>query len=200
MEKERRRFLRVIGGAAVTLAVPSCSESNDSPPKAGDGGSDPSGHGSSGSSDASSSSGPTSSSSGMGGASSTSSSSSAAGGSGGKSNCDPPGTSAGAVSQFTNGLYQVTGKKFLIGRDASGLYAMTSICTHQLCNMNKQGSVDAGGIRCTCHMSEFDLNGEVLVGPATKPLNHYAVAIACDGTVWVDTATVVDKSTRIPVP
>ena len=86
---------------------------------------------------------------------------------------------------------------FVSGRDADGLYAMTSLCSHQFCNMNIDGTVKATGIVCTCHQSAFDNDGVVTKGPAGKALKHYAMALACDGTLRVDTTKVVDASTRL---
>jgi Rieske Fe-S protein len=102
-------------------------------------------------------------------------------------------------SAFPDGLSKVPGTTFLIGRDADGIYAMSAICTHQSCNMNKFGSMSSAGVRCVCHMSEFALDGSVTVGPAMVALNHFAVGLGCDGTIRVDTMTIVDKATRLAV-
>jgi Rieske Fe-S protein len=44
-------------------------------------------------------------------------------------------------------------------------------CTHSACEVNYD--VDHTRFYCPCHGSEFDLYGQVLKGPATKPLNYY---------------------------
>jgi len=112
----------------------------------------------------------------------------------------PAGVSVGAVALFAaEGLHQIPGSSLLIGRDAQGLYARSSLCTHSGCNMNTKGKLLAnGGIHCNCHGSEFDLTGVVTRGPAAKALSAEAVAVGDDGNVYVDASTPVDPSFRVP--
>jgi nitrite reductase/ring-hydroxylating ferredoxin subunit len=144
---------------------------------------------------------------------SSSSSGGGAGGSGGSGGAGGQGGSGGAPcgvgelagnpTEFTaNGLYRITGKSFLIGKDAGGYYAMTALCTHKLCNMNKFGAMKAANtqIECTCHGSVFDANGAALSGLAKQPLKHFALAVGCDMALYVDTGTVVDAATRLTLP
>lgn len=51
-------------------------------------------------------------------------------------------------------------------RDGSGFYALSLVCTHLGCTV----TVSSGRLSCPCHGSEFDRQGEVLKGPADKPL------------------------------
>jgi cytochrome b6-f complex iron-sulfur subunit len=68
--------------------------------------------------------------------------------------------------------------------DPSGIVALSAVCTHLGCTvayadgsaMTSCGSVPGGGFWCSCHCSEFALDGSVLVGPATKALPKYVVA------------------------
>src|SRR5437867_3130285 len=85
--------------------------------------------------------------------------------------CGPSGPSgkidAGNVSQLPVGsLRAVPSEAVAIGRDDKGVYAMTLICTHASCDMGTQGSVSPSGIRCSCHGSVFDKDGNVVQGPA----------------------------------
>ncbi len=59
--------------------------------------------------------------------------------------------------------------------------ALSAVCTHQGCEV-RPGS---NGLRCPCHGSAFSLEGEVLRGPAKKPLPVYPVRVA-DGQVTID--------------
>lgn len=86
-----------------------------------------------------------------------------------------------------------------LGRDAQGLYAMTTTCTHQGCDMRGQGRVSGDHITCRCHGSEFDANGAVLVGPASSPLQHYAVSVDARGDVTVHGGQEVSADARTPV-
>lgn len=101
------------------------------------------------------------------------------------------------------GLHRVPGTLVLIGRDAGGVYARSSLCTHKKCDMNTSwGSTQGmnGGIYCGCHKSSFNELGVPTSGPATAALPALAVSIAKDGTVSVDADTKVDASVRATIP
>src|SRR5512142_904478 len=73
--------------------------------------------------------------------------------------------SAGNVSELQVGMVRaVPGAPVFVGRDSAGVYAMTSTCTHQGCDMASDGTVTTT-IVCHCHDSAFDLNGNVVRGP-----------------------------------
>ncbi|HTQ03668.1 MAG TPA: Rieske (2Fe-2S) protein [Polyangiaceae bacterium] len=108
--------------------------------------------------------------------------------------------SAGNVSNLPVGTLRVlAGAPAFIGRDAGGLYAMTSTCTHAGCDMAVDGNVTSSGVLCGCHGSRFDANGDVVSGPANAPLAHFAVAIDAAGNVTVDGGSKVSASTRTAV-
>ena len=108
--------------------------------------------------------------------------------------------SAGNVSSVPVGhLDFVDNEPIILGRDAGGLYAMTSICTHQDCNMSGSGGIDASGIFCSCHGSRFTRTGAVAQGPAQSALIHYKVDLAADGTITVQANSIVDASARTSV-
>jgi Rieske Fe-S protein len=86
-----------------------------------------------------------------------------------------------------------------IGRDQNGVYALTSTCTHQGCDVSVQGSGDSVVLFCPCHRSQFDRNGAVLQGPANAPLAHFAVEIDAMGNITIHGGTQVDASTRVRV-
>jgi Rieske Fe-S protein len=60
--------------------------------------------------------------------------------------------------------------------------ALSLVCTHQGCAINYQETNQV--LFCPCHGSEFDLNGNVLHGPAVIPLAKYTVSIS-DNTLTV---------------
>ncbi len=95
----------------------------------------------------------------------------------------------------------VPGRPVVLARDADGLYAFSSICTHQGCDIASEGSIitatgTATGLRCDCHGSMFDKNGAVIRGPARAPLEHYQVDLAADGNVTIHGGAVVGASVR----
>ncbi len=109
--------------------------------------------------------------------------------------CDSSlGKLVGAETTFPVGTWKLVGQ-LIIAQDANGFFAFSAICTHQGCVVDPPAK--NGSTFCPCHGSRFDGNGNVLVGPATKPLAHYAVNV-CGGQVYVDTSTPVAQSTRTP--
>jgi Rieske Fe-S protein len=78
--------------------------------------------------------------------------------------------------------------------DASAFAALSAVCTHLGCTVSYSdgsaptscGAVPAGGgFYCSCHCSQFALDGTVRVGPASRALTRYAIAF--DGTTLVIT-------------
>jgi Rieske Fe-S protein len=185
------------GGATTTSSSNLASSSSGTgTTSSSSGSSSSSGHTSTSSSSTSSSS--TSSTS----STSTSSSSTSTTSSSSGSTCTsvPAGTKLGKPTDYAaNGLHILAGQSVLIGRDANGLYALTAICTHQGCNMdgNPMGTVSANGITCNCHGSRFSTTGAVVGGPATQSLRAFALALGCDGFLYVDTTKVVPSTQRL---
>lgn len=99
----------------------------------------------------------------------------------------PSGIEVGAAQVIEDG-------PFVLARDEQGLYAMSALCTHLGCTVN----VDGDRLPCPCHGSVFDRNGEVVEGPARRPLDHFQVTIS-DGQVSVNTAQIVPATDRTPV-
>ena len=201
---DRRRFLHVLGVTSAAVALPACG--GDTTAGAGTtgagggagGGSSTTGGGGAGGTGAS-----------TGETSSATASSSVSTGTGGNCEMNPVGTDVGIPDDFgTDGLHLVPKTKILIGRDASGLYALTSVCSHEFCDMNAVlpsdpskpgGTTTAEGINCNCHNSKFDSNGVVMKGPAIKPLKAYAMVLGCDGKLYVDSTKVVPNTQRLDV-
>jgi nitrite reductase/ring-hydroxylating ferredoxin subunit len=108
---------------------------------------------------------------------------------------------AGNVTTVSVGyLSFVGGKPVVLGRDAEGLFALSAICTHQQCDMSRDGSISGNEIVCDCHGSRFSATGAAESGPAHSPLDHYAVELAADGSITVQAGKIVGADTRTPVP
>lgn len=89
--------------------------------------------------------------------------------------------------------YRKQGGFFLIA-EASGIYAITSICTHHGCTVHLE---ENKSFECPCHDSEYDLQGNVLQGPAKLPLKHFEVLeSAPGGLLVVDLGKTVDPHVR----
>ena len=99
-----------------------------------------------------------------------------------------------ATPDGTTRDYRNLGNFFLL-KDATGLYAMTAICTHLGCTV---GLPNGSLVLCPCHGSQYNLAGGNVVGPATQPLVHFSVAETSPGGVLVvNTAQTVPASTRL---
>jgi Rieske Fe-S protein len=72
---------------------------------------------------------------------------------------------------------KVKDKLILLVRDsATSVRAFNPICTHRQCVV--AFSVNDGKIKCPCHGSQFGLDGHVVHGPASRPLETYAAELA----------------------
>ena len=86
-------------------------------------------------------------------------------------------TVVGSVSDLDkNGYLQTKGVAVLRSPgNPNKLIAVNPKCTHQGCDV-KWAAADKK-YACPCHGASFDANGEVLNGPATKPLAAYSAKI-----------------------
>ena len=66
-------------------------------------------------------------------------------------------------------VMEVEGKKIAAYRDEAGvIYALSPVCTHAACIVNWNGEEKSWD--CPCHGARYDIYGDVLTGPATRPL------------------------------
>lgn len=110
----------------------------------------------------------------------------------------PSNVPGGNVSDYFSGDLVAVGWSVAVGYDSGGIYAMTTICTHAGCDMANYGQVNSRGLFCGCHGSEFDVDGNVIRGPAFRPLQHYKVTVGSNGDIHVDSTNVVSQGTRTP--
>jgi cytochrome b6-f complex iron-sulfur subunit len=85
--------------------------------------------------------------------------------------------------------------RFYLVREAEGLLALSWTCTHLGCIVPWQPA--EGRFHCPCHQSQFDRQGRVLAGPATRPLDLLPIRLAGD-TVLVDSGTIVRRAEVAP--
>ncbi|GIW81712.1 MAG: hypothetical protein KatS3mg105_3519 [Gemmatales bacterium] len=79
--------------------------------------------------------------------------------------------------------------------DQAGLYAISAVCTHLGCIVARSEE----GFHCPCHGSRFDAQGNVIGGPAPKPLAYLQLTVSPDGQLVVDKETEVSAETRLQV-
>ena len=68
------------------------------------------------------------------------------------------------------------------------IYALSTVCTHLGCITMWLDSERT--FKCPCHGSGFTMEGINTEGPAPRPLERYAIAIADDGRIEVDKSRV----------
>jgi len=85
------------------------------------------------------------------------------------------------------------GRSVAIVRDAEGIYAVSTVCTHLGCIVKQT----AGGFDCPCHGSRFAADGSVIRGPAPKALPWLEVRHAGGGTFIVDEGKTVAPGTKV---
>lgn len=72
--------------------------------------------------------------------------------------------------------------QIFVYRDHQGIRAVSAVCTHLGCIIEK----NAGGFQCPCHGSCYNGEGRVLSGAATKDLPWYSLHKDPDGRIVVD--------------
>jgi cytochrome b6-f complex iron-sulfur subunit len=78
-------------------------------------------------------------------------------------------------------------------RLAEGFRALSAVCTHLGCITRFQP--DRNIIACPCHGSQFTLAGDVVAGPAPRPLRWLQMSLSEKGELIVDTAVEVPAGT-----
>ncbi len=71
---------------------------------------------------------------------------------------------------------------WVIRTDAARVIALSAVCTHVRCILGYDR--ERRILQCPCHDGRFDLTGNVLGGPPTRPLRAYDVAVRA-GEVYV---------------
>ena len=78
-------------------------------------------------------------------------------------------------------------------RGKDGFRALSAVCTHLGCITRFQS--DKNIIACPCHGSRFSLEGDVIGGPAPRPLRWLQMTQSDRGELVVDTAIEVPSGT-----
>ena len=84
------------------------------------------------------------------------------------------------------------GRNVAVFRDAEGVYAISTVCTHLGCIVK----TSANGFDCPCHGSGFTKDGTVRKGPAPKALPWLKVSKSGAGFT-VDEETKVKTGTKV---
>lgn len=98
----------------------------------------------------------------------------------------------GMPDQFPAGsVTMLPEQKVCVLASDEGIAAVSLVCTHLGCIVNKVEDE----FHCPCHGSKFGAKGELIQGPAPRPLRWLAVSEASDGTLLVDVSKEVESGT-----
>ena len=97
---------------------------------------------------------------------------------------------------FATEVTPIPEQRLWVHSTSDGLYAISAVCTHLGCIVSTQ---EEGGFFCPCHGSRFDAEGNVVGGPAPRPLMYLDLSISPDGQLVVDKQTEVSAETRLQV-
>lgn len=104
---------------------------------------------------------------------------------------------AGQAAEFQPGTVSHVRKgRFYISRLEDGaMIALWQRCTHLGCTV--PWNEDEGQFHCPCHSSIYTRTGEVVSGPAPRPLDIFTIEIT-DGEVLVDTGHPIQRDQYDP--
>lgn len=86
---------------------------------------------------------------------------------------------------------------FIVRAKEGYFYALSAVCTHLGCIANWKA--EDGIVACPCHGSKFDKEGNVIAGPAPRPLPRFAMSLDDQGTLVVDKAVTVGEESILKV-
>jgi len=90
------------------------------------------------------------------------------------------------AGKFRNNQF-ISKEDFIVFTDNRDVWAVSRSCTHLGCRLNFKEK--EGYLECPCHQSRFTPHGEVLHGPAKKPLTRYLVETAEGSDTYLITIT-----------
>ena len=102
---------------------------------------------------------------------------------------------AGWPKDFPKGsVTAIPGHRVWVMHDEGGLYAISAVCPHLGCMVDRK---EDGRFYCPCHGSIFDERGDVLKGPATRPLVWPELSLAPGGQLVVNVRKAVTPGARL---
>lgn len=90
----------------------------------------------------------------------------------------------GKPDEFPEGITFLPEHKLYVFREGDSFHAVSAVCTHLFCVVDWKP--DQEEFYCSCHGSIFSSDGVNLTGPAPKPLPWFAMSLAPDGSLLID--------------
>lgn len=87
-------------------------------------------------------------------------------------------------------------ERIAVLRDEKGLRCVSMVCTHQKCVLR---DVPGGGFACPCHGATFSAEGEVVSGPAPRPLPFWKLSSDSAGRLVAHIGEEVPSTARLEV-
>ncbi|TAK36335.1 MAG: ubiquinol-cytochrome c reductase iron-sulfur subunit [Lysobacteraceae bacterium] len=85
--------------------------------------------------------------------------------------------------------------RIFLQKDDEGYYALDNVCTHLGCLIHPQPD---GTFACPCHGSRYTADGQVIRGPAVRPLPYLELHWDNVGQLAVDRSKKVAATFRLP--
>jgi cytochrome b6-f complex iron-sulfur subunit len=103
---------------------------------------------------------------------------------------------AGKIEDFAvNSINRILAGRFYISRTDDGIIALWQKCPHLGCAI--PWDENEGIFHCPCHGSTFNQVGEVLGGPAPRPMDYFPAEVSEEG-IWVDTSDPMSRAHHDP--
>jgi len=103
----------------------------------------------------------------------------------------------GKADEFPEGQTFLPEFKLYIFREGNDFHAISAVCTHLYCVVDWKP--DRQSFSCSCHGSVFSKEGINLSGPAPKPLPWFALSLAADGQLVVDSQKQVGRDYKYSI-
>jgi len=119
----------------------------------------------------------------------------------------------GLPGEYPDGLKFLPEQRLFVFREGKVFHAVSAVCTHLGCTVRAEAlpqpqTIEVGGapmrvthrFACPCHGSKYTGAGQVVSGPAPKPLAWYHLTVSPDdGRLVVDLAHEVGREFRLTV-
>lgn len=97
--------------------------------------------------------------------------------------------------QYPQGYTFDPERRIFVVRNEGSFHVISAVCTHLGCTVQWRERE----FECPCHGSHFLPDGTVVSGPAPRPLPWFAVSVAPDGRLEVDSGTEVVRGFQLTV-